>query len=211
MERSQPTTTLFVVWPPDRLSSPPPIDIPSGYHLGVYQEGDEPQWLALVESVGWGMDQGSFDNYMNRLLPGGLFVAKDASTSTIVATAGAVHNTRDGMFPFGGEIGNIVVRKDEREKGLGRAVTAAATRRLMDAGFTSIRIGVGPAPDAVNAKADDNLPALIAYLKLDFRPFVYAGAPDQRWRSILPHLGLDVSEQGWVRSRPNWDVVDSTV
>ena len=205
MERSRPTTTLFVVWRPGRLSSPPNVDVPPGYQLRVYRESDEPRWLALVESVGWDMDEGLFDSYMPGLLPRGLFVAEDASTGNLVATAGAVHNTRDGMFPFGGEVGNVAVRERETGKGLGRAVTAAATARLIDTGYTSIRIAVGPDPRTAGAKADNNLPALATYLKMGYRPFVYAGAPETRWRAISAHFDLGIHEGEWVRSRPDWD------
>jgi hypothetical protein len=51
-------------------------------------------------------DIGDFPRrYLAGVLPYGLFFALDRTSDKPVATAEAVHNAREGMFPFDGELG----------------------------------------------------------------------------------------------------------
>jgi hypothetical protein len=75
-------------------------------------------------------------HYRDMLLPNGLFVVERVGSEELVATAGAVHNPNPGRyyFPFGGELGYLIVARDHRKHGLGLAVCAAVIGRFLSAG-----------------------------------------------------------------------------
>ena len=137
--------TLFLLWPRSRLHAPPTVTLPPGYGLRTYRPGDEPNWLALQAHAEYDVSSHHLErmlyDYMAVLLPRGLFFVIHLATGQAVATAGAVHNTRNGLFPFGGELGWVATVPPYRRQGLGRAVSAAATVRLIEAGYASIRVG----------------------------------------------------------------------
>ncbi len=178
-------TTLFVKWPRRLLDSPPGVSLPRGYALRAYEDGDEAAWLDLSAAAGYQDTHADWEKYGTRLVPKGLFFAIHMATSDPVGTGGAAHNTRDGMFPFGGEVGNVAVAPRHRGKGIGTALTAAAVGRLIAAGYTNIRAGVGPDPGMTDGTADSNITAIRAYLSAGFLPFIYRGAPLRRWRAIF--------------------------
>jgi mycothiol synthase len=175
-------TTLFLLWPPSRLTFPPDVRLPEGYSVRTYQRGDEATWRTIQNSAepvlpGVDLDE-QLTRYLSLLLPKGLFFAIHLGSGEAVATAGALHNTRDGMFPFGGELGWVATIPSHQSKGLGRAVSAAATRRLIDAGYESIRVGT----------QDHRLPALKVYLRLGYVPYLYAADMAARWLQICARL-----------------------
>ncbi len=187
MTESPQPTTLFVVWP-NSISSAPAVRLPDEYTLRTYRPGDEARFQGLCAAVGWNEDDESVKRYMDIIVPDGWFFVEDSATE-VVATSGALHNTREGMFPFGGDIGYVTVAPGHRRRGIGRAVTAAAVSRLLAAGYRSIRIGVGPDPSSEGSRADDNLPALRTYLALGFQPLLYSGARESRWQAIFEAMG----------------------
>lgn len=103
-------------------------------------------------------------------------------TEEIVASAAALHNPKSSYytFPFGGDIGFVFTKQAHRNNGLGRYDTALATRRLISAGYTSIRVVTN----------DHRLPALKAYLNLGYKPFLYSSDMEQRWRDVYHRLDL---------------------
>jgi mycothiol synthase len=174
--------TLFLLWPLTRLTEPPDVRLPDGYALRTHQRGDEATWRTIQNSAepvlpGVDLDE-LLKRYLSLLLPNGLFFAIHLASGEAVATAGALHNTRDGMFPFGGELGWVATVPAHQSKGLGTAVSAAATRRLIGAGYESIRVGT----------QDHHLPAIKVYLRLGYVPFLYAADMAERWRQICAKL-----------------------
>ena len=174
--------TLFLLWPLDRLTDPPEIRLPDGYALRTHQRVDEAMWRTIQNSAepvlpGVDIDE-QLKSYLSLLLPKGLFFAIHLASGAPVATAGALHNTRDGMFPFGGELGWVATIPAHQSKGLGSAVSAAATRRLIGAGYESIRVGT----------QDHRLPAIKVYLRLGYVPYLYDTDMAERWRQICAKL-----------------------
>jgi mycothiol synthase len=181
--------TLFLLWPLSRLNVPPGVRLPEGYALRTYQRGDETAWRTIqnsAEPVRPGVDLDTLlERYLSFVLPNGLFFAIHLVSGEAVATAGALHNTRDGMFPFGGELGWVATMPTHQSKGLGSAVSAAATHRLIGAGYESIRVGT----------QDHRLAAIKVYLRLGFRPYVYAADMVERWRQICATLNWPFSPE----------------
>jgi mycothiol synthase len=183
---------LYMLWPRHLLSRPPDVDLPSGYAVRPYQDGDEAAYRALLSTDGWSMTDPQWDDYRDRLLPNGLFLIVHAGRGALVATAGAIHNPNPGRyyFPFGGELGMLTVRPDHRGRGLGRAASALAVRRLLAAGYESIRVGV----------QGFRLPALKTYLKLGFVPFLHHDGLPPRWQRICEQLDWPYTPAQWPRT-----------
>jgi mycothiol synthase len=185
--------TLFMLWPQSRLHAPPTVTLPPGYGLRTYRPGDEPAWLVLQAQVEYDLSSRDLErllrDYMAVLLPRGLFFVIHTASGQAVATAGAVHNTRNGMFPFGGELGWVATVPPHRLQGLGRAVSAAATARRSEAGYASIRLGT----------QDERLPALRRYLQLGYRPYRYTEEMSARWQDICTHIGWPFTPSEWPR------------
>jgi mycothiol synthase len=183
--------TLFLLWPRSRLATPPGIRLPEGYELRTYQGGDEAAWLTIQNLADPVIPHGDFGEFLRRylsaLLPNGLFFAIDRACGEAVATAGALHNTRDGMFPFGGELGWVATIPAHQSRGLGRAVSAAATRRLIGAGYESIRVGT----------QDHRLPAIKLYLSMGYVPYLYAVGMAERWERICTKVGWPFTPEEW--------------
>ena len=129
----------------------------------------------------WG--QSHLAHVMARSLPGGIFFLLDEPTGAIVATACALHNPAAGQ-PFGGEMGWVAVDPDHRGKALGFIVTAAATNRLIEAGYGHIYL----------LTDDFRLAALKTYLRLGYVPFLFHPSMERRWRDVCTKLDVSFPE-----------------
>ena len=181
--------TLYLLWPRHRLATPPLATCPLRYAPRLYESSDGPAYRALISDAAFAAGPDYLHQTLDAALPAGLIVVVDERTGQLAATACALHNPRGGhyYFPFGGELGNVAVHPDHRRCGLGRFVSAAATARLLSAGYTSIRVGT----------QDDRLPALKLYLTLGYVPFLYAVEMAERWRMVCEHLGWPYTPDAW--------------
>ncbi len=112
-------------------------------------------------------------------------VVYDASKE-IVATAMAFHDRLE-FGSQGGGIGWVACVPGHRGKGLGLAVSAAATARLIEEGYRHIHLYT----------EDWRLPALRIYVKLGYIPFLYAPDMLERWRTICTQLGWPFTPEKW--------------
>lgn len=171
------TETRYLVWP--ERQRPPAVDLPDGYALRAYTPHDRDVLVGLLREH-WAFDDDLFQEYLDRVLPRGLFLVETRSAGNLVGTVGAIHNPDAGRhyFPFGGEVAYLYVRREHRRQGIGRALTAAAVRRLDAAGYTSIRVGTR------------NPNAILLFLDLAFEPFSVDQTDVGAWRTIYDELGL---------------------
>ena len=119
----------------------------------------------------------------------GLFLVEEVATGTLVETAGAGHNPNPGRyyFPFGGELGYLIVRPEHRGHRLGSAVCAAVVRRFLAAGYDNIRVCV----------AEHRHPAIRVYLGLGFEPLLHNVTVEERWRRTCAAMGLEFTPERW--------------
>ena len=173
-----PYRQLHMIWPEARLNSPPEPKLPAGYVLRQYTDADEPAYIELMGMAGFtGWTHDRVTQSRNRTLPDGFFLAVHGITGKLVATAVAQHSPTE-LHPYGGEMGWVAGNPDHKGKGLGMAVTAAATARLIRAGYRDIRL-----------QTDDfRLPAIKSYLKLGFQPLLCAPEMQQRWENLFAQL-----------------------
>ncbi|HUS16852.1 MAG TPA: GNAT family N-acetyltransferase [Chloroflexia bacterium] len=187
MSESDGPLQLQMVWPAARLSAPPGVYLPAGYALRTYTPGDERRFCEVMALAGWpGWDQARLEPWIARIIPGGWFMAVHATSGAIVATAMALHS-HEPAHPFGGELGWVAADPDHAGQGLGRAVSAAVTARLLAAGYDHIHL----------YSEDWRLVALGMYLKLGFIPFLYASGMAERWQTICAQLRWPYTPEVW--------------
>ena len=184
---------LYLLWPGRLLSEPPRAELPEGYVARTYVDGDDDALRQLIGSEGWGMSDEEWQDYKDRLLPNGLFLIQHAGNGSPAATAGAVHNPNPGRFyfPFGGELGYLLVHPEHRGRRLGRAVSALVVERFLSAGYESIRVCV----------QGFRLAAIKTYLGVGFVPFLHSEEVVQRWRRICEQIGRPFEPGAWPKDR----------
>lgn len=169
---------LKMLWPPQRLATPPTVPVPTGYTLRIYQPGDEPGFYKVMEIAGFtNWDDETLRLRRLKILPDGWFMIVHQASSEIVATAMAKHNPQD-LHPFGGELGWVAGHPEHARKGLGMAVCSAVVRRLINGGYRHLYL-----------KTDDwRLPAIMIYLRLGWTPFLHLPDMAERWCAVCEQL-----------------------
>lgn len=187
MNNSEPYIQLQMVWPAGRREEPPPVHLPPGYTLRTYRRGDEPRFFHLMALAGWpGWDDEKLQPWLLRIPPECWFMVIHDESGELVASAMGLHDHSD-LHPFGGELGWVAADPAHGGKGLGAAVCAAVTARLLQAGYTDIHLYT----------EDWRLAALKTYLKLGFLPFLLAPDMAERWRSVCMQLAWPFTPERW--------------
>jgi mycothiol synthase len=185
-----------MVWPQERLGSPPHFSLPDEYALRTFRPGDEAEHVRLMRVAGfadWSPE--NLAAAMEKCLPDGFFVVEHSPSHQLVATAMANHQPLP-EHPFGGELGWVAGDPEHRGKGLGYAVCAAVTRRFLEIGYRNIFL-----------RTDDfRPPAIKLYLKLGYVPFLFAPDMEPRWRDICARLAVDFDKIPCVRMPTARDV-----
>ncbi len=173
-----PYSQLQMVWPEERLDTPPEPELPAGYELRQYRPEDRTAYLELVQKAGFeDFDEKRLNNMLRTVLPDGFFVVEQRDSGRVVATAMAVHAPQN-IHPHGGELGWVAGDPDHSGRRLGMAVCAAVVRRFIRAGYRRIYL-----------QTDDyRLPAIKTYLRLGFQPFHYREDMEERWRAVCEKL-----------------------
>jgi mycothiol synthase len=180
---------LQMLWPGERLTAPPSVRVPEGYALRTFRTGDLEAYLDLAHAAGFEkFTAESVADYMTRTLPGGFLLIEHGNTGHLTASAMAQH-VPDEMHPGGGVLGWVMARPEHSGRGLGTAVCAAVTARLLDAGYRRLYL-----------KTDDSrLPALKTYLKLGWVPFLFAPDMEERWSRVCRKLEWEFEPARWPR------------
>jgi len=173
-----PRPQLQMLWPKDRLDSPPSPVLPRGYALRQYRPEDVNQYIKLMARAGFeDWTEERVNRQIRTIIPGGFFVIEHKRSRRLVATAICNHSP-DALHPFGGELGWVAGDPEHRGKGLGLAVCAAVVARFIAAGYEEIYL-----------RTDDwRLPAIKVYLKLGFRPLYFTDGMAERWQRVCEKL-----------------------
>jgi GNAT superfamily N-acetyltransferase len=184
---------LYVVAPRSLLSAPARPRAPEGYELRTYHFGDELEYSAILSELGPGLSGAPYiSQTLQQALPEGIFFAIERESRRPVGTVAALHKPSGPRidFPFGGEIGNLIIRSDHRRRGLGSVLVAAALGRFGEAGYTSVRA----------APTEHRLPALRLFLGFGFLPLLYTDEVRDRWRTVCANVGLPYTPGRWPSS-----------
>lgn len=187
MSEQQSTLQLQMVWPHTLLNQPPTPHLPVGYTLRTYQKKDEKPFFAVMESAGWpGWDEQKLQPWLARIPPDCWFMVVHSATEVVVASAMGLHDHSD-QHPFGGELGWVACHSAHTGRGLGQAVSAAVTKRLIEAGYKNIHL-----------YTEDWRPAAIkTYFKLGYRPFLYAPDMINRWQLLCQQINWPFTPEQW--------------
>ena len=185
-----PRRQLHMLWPESRADISGVPELPPGYELRVYRPEDLPEYLELMESATFGFfSEEMVAKDLLRVLPDGFFVIEHLPTGRLVATAQAAHWPSE-LYPYGGQMGWLAARPEHGGKGLGMIVVAAATRRMLVAGYRCIYL-----------QTDDwRYPALKTYLRLGYVPHLYEPTAEARWRSVCYRVGWAFTPEVWPRA-----------
>lgn len=178
---------MYMLWPEDR-STPDAHPIPAGYNLSTIPSENMDRVRPLVEKDGT-LTDAAWHQFLSSVVPDGMFVVREQTSLSWVGTISAVHNPAATRFyfPGGGELGYLFVAPEHRRKGLGFALIVAAVRRLHQGGYRNIFLGV----------QGWRLPAIQAYLRAGFRPFIHAQELLPRWQSVFAAMGWETHEAEW--------------
>jgi len=180
-------TQLQMIWPKHRLVAPPAIRLHAGYSLRTYRPGDEARFYEVMKLAGWpGWNDQKLEPWLARIPPASWFMAVHEESGVIVATAMGLHDHQE-LHPFGGELGWVAGDPAHAGRGLGMAVSAAVTVRLIDAGYRHIHLYT----------EHWRLAALKTYLKLGYVPFLYIPEMTERWRTICTQLEWPFTSEMW--------------
>ena len=155
----------------------PPV--PSGYRLRQYRAEDEAGYYALMARAGFdGWTAERMRQVLPTVLPVGFFVVEHLASGQVAASALAQHVPTE-LHPFGGQLGWVAADPDHRGRKLGTLATAAATRRLIEAGYQRIYL----------LTDDFRLPAIRIYLALGYTPLYHIPDMQERWQVVMRRLG----------------------
>ena len=153
--------------------------VPEGYVLRQLQSGDEEPYDELFHLAF--ADEGRFTETVGRALDGGFFVVEHLASQELVASCVAMRGSSSPRHVEAGQLGWLVTDPSHARKGLGRIVSASVTNRLMAEGYQSPFLGT----------EDFRLAAIAIYLMLGWRPYIYRGDMESRWRRIFANLGRE--------------------
>lgn len=157
-------------------------EIPQGYTLRTYKPEDLDSYCRLRIAAGFSeWNATAFANYASCLIPNGLMVV-EAPDGELAASASAEINTKT-LWPYNGNLGWVACNPEHRGKKLGKAVVAAAMRRLLLYGFKRISLSTD----------DYRIPALATYLKLGWIPYITEPDMPERWNAIAKTLSMEIN------------------
>ncbi len=164
----------------DNLHDLPPLDIPAGYTLRHFREGDQPGLDEVMSDAFEGpMDFAVYVMQNPGFMPQRTSVI--CQDQTIVAVASMLYEpicpaaNRDGAAFLHWVAG----RRGHAGKRLGYYVCLAVMYRMISEGYRLAGLGTD----------DDRLAAIKTYLNLSFVPQLVSDCQRDRWRKILTDLG----------------------
>ena len=163
------------------LEDLPELQLPSGYSMRTYREGDEVHWAHIISDSFGGRKRTAQDTRneitgRDVFIPEGLYFAthQDIPVGTACAWRQSVDETEVGYVHMVG-----VVTEHTGHK-LGKWVSLAVLSYFRDNGFKCSMLDTD----------DFRIPAVKTYLNLGFIPvYVEEGQPE-RWQKIFETLGL---------------------
>ncbi|MCK5738948.1 GNAT family N-acetyltransferase, partial [bacterium] len=129
---------LQMRWPFLKTADSLKWELPAGYRLRNFENGDADAYIFLMQAAGfhtWGQNQ--LNSVFENAIADGIYFVEYLKTREIVATcSGQAKPTAE--FPAGGELGWVACHPFHRGKGLGYAVCAVLTKRFLELSYSQI-------------------------------------------------------------------------
>ncbi|GAA3399870.1 GNAT family N-acetyltransferase [Paenibacillus hodogayensis] len=166
----------------EELESLPELNLPEGYSVRGFQDGDEAAWERIIQDSFGG--ERKFDSHMRRdpeYRPERVrFICCHGEP---VATASAWYSGEWGADT--GCLHMVGILSSHAGKGIGSIVSLAAMHQMKREGRTR----------AVLRTDDFRIPAIKSYWKLGYKPYLVHENQVERWRAIGEKLGIPLSVQ----------------
>lgn len=190
VSENKPYQQLRMVYSEHLLAVPIAVSLPTGYSLRTYCPGDEPRFYEVMAIAGWqGWNADKLQPWLPRILSNGWFMIVENASGKLVASTMALQDKSE-FGDVGGELGWVASDLAHAGKGLGMAVVAAATARLIQEGYHHIHLYT----------EHWRLAALKTYLKLGYVPLLYTPEMSERWRMVCEQLHWRFTPEQWQAS-----------
>ena len=163
------------------LDNLPKLELPAGYGLRIYQEGDEGHWANIISDSFGGRERTAQDTRneiteRDVFVPAGLYFVtyQDTPVGTACAWRQSVDETDVGYVHMVGVLGEHTGYK------LGKWVSLAVLYYFRDHGFSC----------SILDTDDFRIPAIKTYLNLKFVPVYVDDTQPERWEEIFKKLKL---------------------
>ena len=163
------------------LENLPELELPPGYGIRTYHEGDEVHWAHIISDSFGGRKRTAQDTRneitsRDVFLPDGFYFAthQDTPVGTACAWRQSVDETDIGYVHMVGVVGEHTGHK------LGKWVSLAVLIYFRDNGFKCSMLDTD----------DFRVPAVKTYLNLGFIPVYVEEEQIERWQKIFEKLGL---------------------
>ena len=163
------------------LNNLPQLELPTGYGMRTYLEGDEVHWARIISDSFGGRErtaQDTEDQITGRevFLPDGLYFAthRGIPVGTACAWRESVDEKEVGYVHMVGVVAEHTGHK------LGKWVSLAVLHYFRDRGFISAMLDTD----------DFRIPAVKTYLNLGFIPVYVEDGQPERWHAIFEKLKL---------------------
>jgi len=167
--------TLAMAWPPG--ADAPDASPVAGYSLRV--GADRAAFESVQAGIGFDVTDAAWTGLSERLVDTAMVLAFGSDEPVAAAAA----ERRAGGWV---ELGWVAVSPAHRGRGLGLAVCARLTRRLLETGETAL----------FGSTQDHRLAALRIYFALGFHP-VHRDAKRDRWRAVCERIGAPYEPARW--------------
>ena len=149
--------------------------IPPEYNLRPFRQGDDAAYHELFR-LAW-PNEDTLPHTTKHALPGGFLVVEQIGTGCLVGSCVAFEpeTPRHGD---NGSLGWLVVDPEHGRRGIGTALAATVTNRLLEENYALPWLGT----------EDDRLAAIGIYLALGWQPNFYKQGMVERWRDIVAQL-----------------------
>ena len=163
------------------LEDLPELELPAGYGMRTYQEGDEVHWANIISDSFGGRERTAQDTRneitgRDVFLPDGLYFTTHQGVP--VGTACAWRESVDEKDV--GYVHMVGVVAEHTGHKLGKWVSLAVLTYFRDNGFKCSMLDTD----------DFRVPAVKTYLNLGFIPVYVEDEQPERWRKIFKKLGL---------------------
>ena len=183
---SLPPKQLSMVIDQDAVDRLPDVELPNGYLMRAYRDGDAPSWNDVLQEGGFGRwDEERVLEYLeeserregSRLIEfdGRIVAATFASripNRPSEVLAGGGDPSKEGLLDY------VVTHPEHRGRRLGRATCTGVSKFLVARGCNVVSLGTD----------DWRLPAIHVYLSLGFRPVMNREDMPGRWATIYEKL-----------------------
>lgn len=176
---------LQMVWPEHLHTVPHQTPLVSSYSIRTYQSGDEASFYDVMVQSGWqNWNDEVLQRWHQRIFPDGWFMVIHKPSQKIVFSVMALQSN---AYTGGGELGWLASDPTHSGQGLGTAISAAVTQRMLHEKCAIIHLST----------EDFRLAAIKIYLKLGYCPVLYLPEMQERWQEICSQLNIPYTPEAW--------------